>query len=434
MTSSSPIVHLLHRLANTFSLDRVLICLTVCSLACGRIGFDQLTADVPVDSGADSDTDTDADSDTDGDTDSDVDADADTDADTDTDSDGDTDTGDNPFDDWLDSVRIEIDGSGLGLDGAVADFPLPIRLDTTVFPDIATKTKPQGADIRFAKPDHTPLAFEIAEWIDGTSGIIWVRMDAVSASSVTEIRMYYNNPAASSISAPEVVFNINSGFQGVWHLDDNPQGTIEDATLNSNDGVAYGGMDASDLIPGVVGTGLDFDGSGSGQHIYCGSDASLSFDQELTVAVWVNLSSVPGIGTWPGIVGRGNEHVDGWRLFVDEQTSEIEFGYHSAAGSTWIFVNNSFTLDDWHHIVISYDFPALGAVMYVDGAVVDTEILAHEIDTNGNELGIGDFINTGNLDAMLDEVHLSDTPRSADWVVLSYETQRPDQTIITIGP
>ena len=112
------------------------------------------------------------------------------------------------------NCTIIVNAQELGLTNNLNNYPLLVRLNTTNFPDITNRTRPGGTDIRFAKTDGTYLSYEIEDWVNGSSGTVWVQVESISTGTETSLVMYYDNPAAFGNSDPASVFNTTHGFVG----------------------------------------------------------------------------------------------------------------------------------------------------------------------------------------------------------------------------
>jgi hypothetical protein len=68
--------------------------------------------------------------------------------------------------------------------------------------------------------------------------------------------------------------------------------------------------------------------------------------------------------------------------------------------------------------------------MYINGALDYTENITGIIkDSSGVNVYLGKSV-YDNFPGLMDEARISGKARSADWIKLSYETQRIDQTIV----
>jgi hypothetical protein len=120
--------------------------------------------------------------------------------------------------------------SGANVSINIRHFPALVRLTNTNFD--FSQAKAGGGDVRFAKPDNTPLAYEIEQW-DSASGqaAIWVKVDTVYGNNGAHyIRMHWGNPDAQDSSTSASVFDTADGFQGVWHMQQGGTGAVKDAT------------------------------------------------------------------------------------------------------------------------------------------------------------------------------------------------------------
>jgi len=72
--------------------------------------------------------------------------------------------------------------------------------------------------------------------------------------------MYYGNGNASTDNATTTAL-WDSNYKGVWHMNEDPTGTIYDSTSNGNDLSSAGSMTSGDLVEGHIGRAIDFDGS-----------------------------------------------------------------------------------------------------------------------------------------------------------------------------
>jgi len=92
------------------------------------------------------------------------------------------------------------------------------------------------------------------------------------------------------------------------------------------------------------------------------------------------------------------------------------------------------SMNTWVLLAVAYD----GAVahIYADGVEVANSTVALNT-TNGNPMRIGVYIQGAifySFTGVIDEMQLSNTCRSSDWIRLDYETQKAGQTIVVVGP
>ncbi len=120
---------------------------------------------------------------------------------------------DQPGPPWLDGAwqyrrPVLITNNG----AALAYYQVLVKLDNTNFN--FSLAKPDGADVRFTHSDgSTELRYWIESW-DSTNHLayVWVRVPGIS-SGMTVIYVYYDNPAASSLSDGNFTFD---SFEENW--------------------------------------------------------------------------------------------------------------------------------------------------------------------------------------------------------------------------
>src|SRR5690606_26321008 len=131
---------------------------------------------------------------------------------------------------WSYSATLSLNTSetGVSLTKDFRDFPLLVRLESPAFD--FSRAGPGGADLRFAKEDGMPLAFEIETW-DPEAGraAVWVRLDTLRAGSASQsITMHWGAADFFPAGSRRAVFDTAAGFAGVWHLSEESPDTTAD--------------------------------------------------------------------------------------------------------------------------------------------------------------------------------------------------------------
>ncbi len=94
----------------------------------------------------------------------------------------------------------------------LTDYQVKINLISPAFD--FNNAKADGSDIRLTASDGvTLIPYWIEEWDFDTQATIWVRVPSISTTGTT-VYLYYNNPAANSISDANTVFDFYDGFDG----------------------------------------------------------------------------------------------------------------------------------------------------------------------------------------------------------------------------
>ena len=180
------------------------------------------------------------------------------------------------------------------------------------------------------------------------------------------------------------------------------------------------------LPPGLVGNGFDM---GGGTERLVGPAVDVLANQ-LTVSGWVRLDTS---GTDPRVVAKAAS--DGsavYELLVDSATAEavarMELG-----GSTVEVRGGAVGIGVWHQLAATWD----GAVvrLFVDGTEVDSApgigTLATDVSV---PLVVGNLASADRgLDGRIDQVQVSHTARSTDWIATAHANQVNPSAFVTMG-
>lgn len=348
------------------------------------------------------------------------------------------------YDDWKHSgstyLVTDSIGSDLPASAIEKNFPLLIRLNKEYFE--FSQAKPLGEDVRFSSKGK-PLAYQIERWdAEGGEADIWVRIPTIKGKDQQAIRMHWGNAKVSGESNGEQVFRTTEGFAAVWHLGDN----LEDATANNLDGVNRPDKPTVNTT-GIIGDAQEFGvnqilvirppGAKSGRRVTC----MPSGNADRTMSAWVNPTSFEGrnwaqasIGGW-GEPERGQKPNMGLSYFTMTGRGQPRFhlyGFDPRCASL-------LPRNEWRHVALAVSGDMVR--FFVDG------ILERTINNNGemvSKLGtlrtptstpvdLGDHGNgRGPFNGALDEVRFESVARSANWLKLCFENQKPLQSLV--GP
>ncbi|VAW30003.1 hypothetical protein MNBD_BACTEROID07-325 [hydrothermal vent metagenome] len=301
---------------------------------------------------------------------------------------------------------------------------------------VFAKAQSNGQDILFTSSDRTTKLNHEIEKFDNTPGseelVAWVKIPQLSTSTDTVIYMYYGNPNAFAQENPQGVWD--SSYRGVWHLKEEAPGTgsialYKDSTGNNNDGDDYISAIGQD---GQINGGKEFDGIND--YIVVPDSPSLKFGAgDFTVSLWAKLDD-PGttqylVNKYPG-GGVPGFHVsinsDGV-LWVMEHGNTLDF---SVFGTSKI--NNS----TWHYLTYVRHSNTGYREIWVDGARQANAIYGVDnIDTTDQMVISGRYTTPTTTWAQgeIDEVRLSGTARSADWIKTSFNNQKYPETYTVLG-
>ncbi|MBN2038285.1 MAG: DUF2341 domain-containing protein [Chitinispirillaceae bacterium] len=349
--------------------------------------------------------------------------------------------------DWPYNQRIYINtsSSGVEIPSNVYNFPLLIRLNPSNFASFS-QTLSGGADIRFSKANGTHLPYEIERWVDGASNndtaVIWVRMDTVLGQSANQyITIHWGKSDAASRSNGQAVFDAAAGYQGAWHLAESPGGTntILDRTANANHGSPQNSLASDDLINGIIGRGLNFDGPAgdnqSGDYAQLPNSTSLDNTGDMTISCWFRMSNGTSSGAtgYYGFAGKISGTSPTYNGYTLVRYSDQRLRFMVAANNSGTVINSNAVVTDnnWHHIAGTMASGTMN--LYVDGVQQTETASSVSITASGNYGTIGrqygDY-NGRHFLGDLDEVQIARTSRSQYWIKLAYETQRQNVSVI----
>ena len=328
---------------------------------------------------------------------------------------------------WNNVQKFTIDHTKI--DAELSDFPLLVKLNSSSS-DLFGKAQSDGDDILFTASDGTTkLDHEIEKYID-TSGseqlVAHVRIPTVSATQDTVFYMYYGNSGAVNQQNPTGVWDTN--YKAVWHLGEDALGTgttglYEDSTSNSNNGDDY--VSATGKT-GKMGNGQEFDGSDDyGQAPY---HSSLDVTDTLTVAAWVKPASEHNGGILEKTVGGT---VNTQYLFFLNSGSGARFRVHKGSTNYTATSDSYPSIAEWTYVVGRYDGAEVS--VWVNGEKQPTTAAVASPISSGNGVTLIGHLGSSvyPFNGPIDEVRVSDTPRSDAWIKASYHSQ--NNTLLASG-
>ena len=357
---------------------------------------------------------------------------------------GDTAIVGNPSWKYARTLFLNTSATGANIAGDVTQFPILLRLNSGNFD--FSQAKSNGADIRFAKNDNTPLPYEIERW-DPIAELaeVWVNVDTVHGNdSMQSIIMYYGNSNAADSSNGPAVFDTGAAFQGVWHFCEAGSAVAVDATANHYDGTAYGMSDASS-ISGEVGKARAFDGASSYITMPNTANGKLNFPQDgnYTVCAWVSLDTLDGASHCIVSKGYGQYYLRSTYISMNFPLTTpmwefVEFAEIGDMGN-WRPSTSPAISKQWTLLVGVRQ--GNRQLLYCNGVLVDdsVDVWQNKFSRTANDLSIGKFlseitvpINEGFcfFKGSIDEVRICSAARSPNWILLCYMNQRTDDRLV----
>jgi len=313
--------------------------------------------------------------------------------------------------------------------GAQTSFPVLVNLSSDN--DLKTSARSDGYDILFTSSDGvTKLYHEIEKYTSSNGALVaWVNVPFVNSSYNNTIYMYYGYPASTDQQNKNGVWD--TGFKGVWHLNQGTGVTAVDSTSNANSATPVDNPAAS---TGQIGGALTF---ASPDRLTIPADASLDLTtySNWTMSAWVKPTSYAGT-KWPTIYTYGDYRAS-MGLTVQEAGTDglIEhwINYVVLRQS-----NTPVTLNAWNYVTISRT--AATTSFYLNGVAVGSTT-STTVTTGGQASTIGNFATRVVDEAfkgLIDEVRISASSapggaRSGDWILTEYNNQNSPATFHYVG-
>lgn len=307
---------------------------------------------------------------------------------------------------WSSRKVLTLSVSQEGIKNTVSQAPILVRLHTGNFD--FSNAKDDGGDIRFiAEDDKTPLKYHIEKYDPiNEMALIWVQVPQLAEGKAATIYLYSANPKASA--ADDVANTYDASTAAVYHFDEKG-GMPQDSTANTNHAAQFSAkLDTATLIGG----GVTFDGK-SVMTIAASPSLKIGASQGATVSAWVKMTS-------PQANAILFQQQDGDKSLV----LGIEAGkLYVSSGSVSTPKAAEVVEGSWHHVAFT---AGQSLTVYLDGTEVGT-VAAPLADMQGNiTIGKG-------YAGELDELEISNTMRSADWIKLSAKGQGSDSLLLGYG-
>jgi hypothetical protein len=305
--------------------------------------------------------------------------------------------------------------------GNLMNFPI---LVSTIDSDLKEKAQLDGDDILFMdnKGEAEQLFHEIESY-DSSNGklVAWLNIPILSSSADINFFMYYCNPDCTSQEFSEGVWD--SHYKAVYHMNYDTGGLIDSTSNNIDCNDVLGSPDYQKM--GRIGYAIDFEKSDG--------DAFEGFDifdgeNELTVEAWINLEDYHSSHC---VIAS---HEDAWYFYISYQYKKVIFGCHGGVSGSCAIDTIDCPLNTWYCVAGSWSDPNDRMRVYGNGVLKDTYIEILPMYSSSYNFAVGFQDNMGKFfDGVIDEVRISDTERSEEWISTSYNCQNDPSSFLTFG-
>jgi biopolymer transport protein ExbB len=325
-------------------------------------------------------------------------------------------------DDWAFRKEIKFDLSKTGADipDSATDVPVLIRLSLGNFGYFAD-TAPDGADLRFIGPDDkTPLKYHIERYDpQAQMAFLWVRVPRLTGGANTDkIYLYYGSKKAKQGADPGGTYDTNQVL--VYHFGA-AAGSPQDSTSYKTEPSAF---KATVNPASLIGAGAQFKGA---EVITIPATPGLRLvpTQGITISAWVRIEGAQQNAAVAALQDGGKELVlgiNGTQAFVRLNGATAPVSVTQSGGAL--------NAGEWHHLAVR---AGSGKVtLLVDG--VEAGSAAATLPEIGGTLTIGGSAQGGSfLTGEVDELQVSNTARSNDWVLAAARSQGMVAPLIVYG-
>ena len=306
------------------------------------------------------------------------------------------------------------ESANLAAAASETNFPLLVRLSAVNFN--FAQAQSDGRDIRFSTVAGAPLAYELEQW-DATNGqaAVWVKIPVITGNARQEIRMHWGKTGVVSEASGSAVFNAANGFASVLHLNE----TVSDAA-----GTVTPTNTGTTLATGMIGKGRNFtagNGIASATNITAYPSGSNPHSTEAWIRPFAATAQVLGWGT---DLGWGRVLI---QLVKPQFNGPSYMNADSWSGGATVAGSSSIALSNWVHVAHTYKNGE--AKIYVNGVPDGTNTSGTMNMPTPLSLYLGGWNGAYNYAGDMDEVRISTVTRSANWIRLEYENQKPLQTL-----
>jgi biopolymer transport protein ExbB len=329
-------------------------------------------------------------------------------------------------------IWIDTSASGADVAEALTDFPLLVRLTE---PEVLSGGGDTGQWLLFTDQSGTPLAHEIEVWKPAAGqGLVWIEVPLIAGNSASNrIQLEYGDPERAALRPARGVFTAAAGHAAVYHFA--AAAATSDATTQ-NPLVDQG----SQADPGVIGDGRRFDGIAA---YMAAADAPSLEPVNLTISAWVK--SLGSQGAYAKLFNKVHPTHPFPSYSLEFRATGDILGFQTARTNNQYVTTETLpgiAAGEWHHLAGVFSSTAGTNTLYLDGVPVAQKTGPAQIEyytDSPRRLLLGaqedeSATPSSFAAAVLDEARVESVARSAGWLRLAYESQRPGQRTLTIAP
>jgi len=328
-------------------------------------------------------------------------------------------------------IPVILNNAALNLTTDLTNFPVLVYIQ-----DDALKIT-TGCDNKVQYPDGpvydfaftaagstTELNYDIEDYnkITGTL-LVWVRVPTLVRTTNYSLTFYFGSLTANATNVKESTWP--SDYLAVYHFNQAASATVLDATTNHVDGTPTNLTTATDRLHaalGLTGGGYSFNGTSK---IIANKTANITGN--FTLSAWVSATSPNGDNK---VVSNEINFGPGYKLAVKSGVIETETRSTNTIGQLGNLGDGGAVTAGWHYI--QGTFNGTSFQNYVNGVAATTTLtktassitpLAGSVVSIGIDNRSGTTPDENYYIGLMDEVRISNTVKSADWIKAEYTNQ-----------
>ncbi len=320
------------------------------------------------------------------------------------------------------SKKVDVTFNGYSGTGTLTNFPVLVKLSTAIsgfkYSDFQQSN---GGDLRFMASNGKLIPHEIDTWNPNGVSTVWVKVPKLTGTTTTITACY--GCANPPVVNPKDVWDSN--YVGVWHLGESAL-PLKESSKRTRDFSAAIGTGFGYASTGIVGGSVNFGATGKGRMLDAADNWYLDGLTNCTIEAWTYVTGRPTSGdknvAWLSKRNATNSQC-AYYFFDDGANTAIRV---SGLGTN--YVNSGVSIssvpsNSWTHQVFTFNAGATES--YKNGATrktgttTVTKLFGSSADLHLGNFQMGD---ARNFPGKIDEVRISRSVRSADWVKATYET------------
>jgi hypothetical protein len=319
------------------------------------------------------------------------------------------------YNNWSHKGNISIittpEGADLPSSAKETNVPLLVRLNKDTFN--FSETQKDGSDIRFSIQGK-PLKYSIESW-DAKNGtaLIWVLVPEIKGNEIQTLNVHWGKSSVKSETDPKALFGTAGNYVTVNHMDSD-QDVLKSIKFTIN---------GTKIVKGLIGKCRQYE---VGDLIKAPKNIE-TFPKKTeshSTSIWFKAFAKGG-----DLIGWGSGGRQG-KVVLQLKTPGPHINVDAWFSRANIKTKQTLQLNEWTHIVHTYS--AKETSIYVNGEL-HTKFNGRGTPMNLLEkslMAIGGWGRGSAFEGQIDEVRISNVPRSSVWIRLQYENQRPMQRLV----